>query len=196
MRYLLLDVWVDTVVPLIILVAGISIAVLVYLTLKKRTSIDAEFKGKKGSSTVEVVLNKTYCSNDEMKFLEYLHRALPKEFIAFPRVGVDNIVQPKKDRVAYNSIMSKYVDVCVFTRKNMEPVLVIDLVMQSTAQQQYKVIDQNVVAVLKAVKLNVVEIDIEPAYDLEKLREKVLNGMPAKTVSMIKENYIKDNSKG
>ena len=130
-----------------------------------------------------------------MKFLEYLHRAMPKELIAFPKVGVDQVVKPKKDRVAFNSIMGKYVDVCVFLRKTMEPVMVIDLISDNPTVQQYEEMDSNVIAVLKAVKLSVLRIKLEDSYDIETLKTNILNLLPAKVVSLFKDNYISNNTK-
>lgn len=180
-------------VPIIILVAGILIAVVIYFNLRKRFSAPKNLN--ENISKVDVSLNSNFCSNQEMKFLEYLHRAMPKDFIAFPRVGVDQLVSPKKDRNAYNAIMSKYVDVVVFTRKDMTPVLVIDLVQKGSAQQQYEELDPNVIKVLKAVKLNLLKVEMEEAYDIEALKESVLKALPDKVVSALKESYIKENTK-
>ena len=124
MRFLLDSGNSDALTALIILGVGIVIAIVAYILLKKHN-----FGGSKSGAPgkLEVELKKEYVSGEEMKLVEYIHKALPKEFIAFPRVGVDQIVNPTKNRVAYNSIMSKYLDICVFYRKTMEPVLVIDI---------------------------------------------------------------------
>ena len=183
----------NVVVPIIILLAGILIAVIIFFHLRKKFGAPKNLN--QNISKIDVGLNSNFCSNQEMKFLEYLHRAMPKDFIAFPRVGVDQLVSPKKDRNAYNAIMSKYVDVVVFTRKNMTPVLVIDLIQKGSAQQQYEELDPNVIKVLKAVKLNLLKVEMEEAYDIEALKISVLNALPDKVVSALKENYIKENTK-
>jgi len=186
---------VDVVVPILILVAGLAIAMLVYINLRKRTNPDKSMALKVGKGTPEVELNKTYATPEEMKVLECIHKALPKDFIAFPRVGVNQIVSPTKNLVAYNAILSKYVDICVFLRKTMEPVLVIDLVWDNAVKQQFKVMDENVVAVIKAVKLKTVPIKIEPAYDVSELRKKLLGALPDKMVAMLKKDYIEGEGK-
>lgn len=190
MRYLLGE---SAAVPVIILLGGVLIACVVYFYLRKKLSMPKNLN--ENIAKVDVSLNSNFCSDKEMKFLEYLHRAMPKEFIAFPRVGVDQLVSPKKDRNAYNAIMSKYVDVVVFTRKDMTPVLVIDLVQKGSAQQQYEELDPNVIKVLKAVKLNLLKVELEDAYDIEALKTNVLKALPDKVVSALKESYIKENTK-
>ena len=185
----------DVALPILILAVGFTIAIVVYMALKKRGLPDKNIALKVGKGKPEVELNKCYITAEEMKILEYVHKALPKDFIAFPRVGVNQIVSPTKNLVAYNSILSKYLDICVFYRKTMEPLLVIDLQWDNEIKQQFKVMDNNVVAVLNAVKLKVVPIKVEPAYDIAELRKKLLSALPDKMIAMLKKDYIDGESK-
>jgi hypothetical protein len=180
----------ELIAALVIILIGIVVAIITYVLLKKHNFGE---KNKKAKGKLEVELNKEYVSEPEMKLLECVHRALPKDFIAFPRVGVDKIVSPTKNLVAYNSIMSKYVDICVFLRKTMEPVLAIDIMWDNTAKQQFAEMDTNVIDVLKAVKLKVVKIKIEPAYDLSALKKTLLLALPDKVIAMLKNDYIENN---
>ncbi len=191
----LCDGFMDIALPILILAVGLTIAILVYVSLKKRGLPDKNIALKVGKGKPEVELNKCYITAEEMKILEYVHKALPKDFIAFPRVGVNQIVSPTKNLVAYNSILSKYLDICVFYRKTMEPLLVIDLQWDNEIKQQFKVMDNNVVAVLNAVKLKVVPIKVEPAYDIAELRKKLLSALPDKMIAMLKKDYIDGESK-
>ena len=75
----------------------------------------------------------------------------------------------------------------------MEPVMVVDLVASNASVEQYNEMDTNVVAVLKAVKVPVLRVKIEEGYDIEALRTNILNVLPAKVVSGLKENYIQNN---
>lgn len=186
MRFLLAEAT-ETLVALIIIAIGLALAVFVYMALKKRSFGG---KTKKINGKLEVELKKEYVSQEEMKVIEYVHKALPKDFIAFPRVGVDQIVAPTKNLVAYNSILSKYVDICVFLRKTMQPVLVIDIVWDNQAKQQCMSIDPNVIDVLKAVKLNVIKLKLDESMDTAKLKSMILNAMPDKVVAMLKNDYI------
>ena len=191
----LCDGFIDIALPILILAVGLTIAIVVYMALKKRGLPDKNIALKVGKGKPEVELNKCYITAEEMKILEYVHKALPKDFIAFPRVGVNQIVSPTINLVAYNSILSKYLDICVFYRKTMEPLLVIDLQWDNEIKQQFKVMDNNVVAVLNAVKLKVVPIKVEPAYDIAELRKKLLSALPDKMIAMLKKDYIDGESK-
>ena len=186
MRFLLSSTT-EIVVTIAILVVGFLIAVFTYIGLKKR---NYGKNNKKNKSKLEVELKKEYVSAEEMKLVEYIHKALPKDFIAFPRVGVDQIVSPSKNMVAFNSILSKYVDIVIFLRKTMEPVMIVDIVWDNEAKQQFHEMDHNVVDVLSAVKLKTVKIKIEPAYDVNELRTMLLNALPDKLIAMLKKDYI------
>lgn len=178
----------DALIGLAIIGLGLIIALFTYFGIKKHNFGENKKNKKKGS--LEVEINKEFVSGEEMKLLEYVHKALPKDFIAFPRVGVDQVVKPKKNLVAYNSIMTKYVDICVFLRKTMEPLLVIDILWDNEAKQQFRDMDMNVLDVLNTVKLKVVKIKVEPAYDVPNLRKTLLSAMPDKIIAMLKDGYI------
>ena len=182
----------DLFIALSIIIVGVIVAMFTYIYLKKH-NFGGNGKSKKHKGKLEVELKKEYVSEQEMKLLEYIHKALTKDFIAFPRVGVDRIVSPTKNLVAYNSIMSKYVDICVFLRKTMEPVLVIDIMWDNEAKQQFAEMDANVIDVLNAVKLKVVKIKIEPAYDLTSLKKTLLTALPDKVIAMLKSDYIQNS---
>lgn len=189
MRKLLLESEASPIIVCAILVGALAIGIVIYIYLRKKFGMVKNLN--ENITKVDVKLNKDYCTEAEMKFLENLHRAMPKDFIAFPRVGVDQLVSPNKDKNAYNAIMSKYLDVVVFTRKDMTPVLVIDLVQKSSVQSmQLDELDSNVLKVLKAVKINVVKIFIEPTYDLDKLKEQVLNNLPDKVITNLKTDIL------
>lgn len=194
MKNLLLESEANPIVVVAILLGGLAIGICVYVYMRKK--LGAVKNLNENITKVDVKLNKDYCTESEMKFLEALHRAMPKDFIAFPRVGVDQLVSPNKDKTAYNAIMSKYLDVVVFNRKDMTPVLIIDLIKNNNVQSmQMDELDSNVLKVLKAVKLNVVKINVEPAYDLDKLKETILNALPDKVIANLKTNIINQTMK-
>ncbi len=182
---LLLGTFNDVVLPLLVLAAGIGLSVLIFIVMRKKLKAEDVGVRKTDSNDVSVTAINKYCTEEEMKFLDSLHMALPKEFIAFPKVGVDNLVEPGKNRLAYNSIMAKYVDVVVFYRKNMQPVLVVDLVKENVAVSQLRGMDEDVVAVLKSIKMPVVKVKVEKAYNLEALRHQLIHQIPDKILAEI-----------
>ena len=189
----LLSTFVDTILPLIILVIAIIVAIIIYKKLQnkyKNTTV-----GPKSTTTAQVKLKESYCTEKEMKFLNALHQALPRDCISFPNVGVSKLIEPKNNLVDYKAVMDKYVDVCVFLRKGMKPILVIDLFEQSPAAQQLKKFDSTVSKVLKEVKIPVLHKQILPNYSIEDLRLEVLNAMDNSTVAYLKGRTINETKK-
>ena len=128
-----------------------------------------------------------------MVFLNALHKSLPRECISFPNVGVSKLIEPKGNLVDYKIVMDKFVDVCVFLRKGMKPILVIDLYEPSPVAQQLKKFDDNVLAVLKEVKIPVLHKQIEQEYNEEELKIQVLQAMNNTTVAYLKDKIINEN---
>ena len=183
---ILLGIFVDTILPLIILVIGIVFAVFLYFKLKKKyNTITAAPKRSKDKPQVK--LKGRYTSEQEMIFLDALHKALPRDCISFPNVGVANLIEPKGYLTDYKNVTSKFVDICVFLRKDMTPILVIDLFEPSPAAQQLKKFDDDISAVLKEVKIPVLHKQIEKKYNIDELRMEVLKSMDSKTVAYLKD---------
>ena len=148
----LLGAFVDIALPLIIVAIAIVVAVFLYRFLKKKYS-GSSVSTAKVSGKPQVKIKSHYVTEPEMKFLDALHKALPRDCISFPNVGVGKLIEPKGQLVDYNIVMNKFVDICVFLRKDMTPILVIDLFDPSPAAQQLKKFDDSVTAVLKEVKI-------------------------------------------
>lgn len=186
---LLLNTFTDIILPIAIIIIAIFIAVLLYKSLTKRFKkpIDNTFKA---SENAQVSLKKNYCTEQEMHFLDALHKALPRECISFPRVGVTKIIQPKGNLVDFKSVMGQYLDIVVFLRKEMIPILVIDLYEESPATQQLKKFDDNVITVLNAIKLPIMKKQIQENYNIDELLVEVLNHLDTSTIALIRNKYI------
>lgn len=186
---LLLGVFVDIVLPLIILLVVIVFSIFLNKFLKKKYYRSGK-PSEKVNGKPQVKAKGRYVTEQEMKFLDALHKALPRDCISFPNVGVAKLVEPKGALSDYNLVMSKFVDICVFLRKDMTPILVIDLFEPSPASQQLKKFDDGVNAILKEVKIPVLHKQIESKYDIERLRIEVLSAMNSTTVAYLKDKTI------
>lgn len=188
-----MQIFIDIILPIIVIILAIVISVLLYkrMKIKYKKPLDTSIKQ---NSTPQVKLRESYCTEEEMKFLEALHKALPRDFISFPNVGVSKLIEPKNNMVDYKSINNKYVDICVFLRKDMKPILVIDLYQQSPAAQQLKKFDDFTNNVLKAVKIPILHKQIQKSYNTEDLLIEVLNQLNNTTVAYLKDKIIKDNA--
>ena len=189
---LLLNAITNVLLPIAIIVLTLIAAVYLYKAMRKRFNKPLD-KTIKASAKAQVALKSNYCTEDEMRFLEALHRALPRECISFPRVGVSKLIDPKGSMNDYKSVLDQYVDVVVFQRKDMKPILVIDLYHESPAAQQLKKFDENVTTILKAVKLPIMKIKIAPNYDINQLLVDVLNHLDTTTIAVIRNKYIAVN---
>lgn len=190
----LLSTFTDTILPLIILLALIIIAIVIYKLLQKKFNKPINSSLQKNSKP-QVKLKSPYCTEYEMAFLDALHKALPRDFISFPNVGVSKLIEPKGNLLDYNAIVDKYVDICVFLRKDMKPVLVIDLYQESPVSQQLKKFDDNVSAVLKEVKIPVLHKLIKNNYKSDDLKIELLKAMNNETVAYLKDKTIESNNK-
>lgn len=172
-------------IPIIILAITLFICIIIIIIIKKRfKEHHVDLKPLQPNS---VVLVDNYCTEIEMKFLEALHKAMPRELIAFPYVGVDNIITPKNDKNIYNKILSKYVDVCIFYRRTMQPVLAIDLFNSNPIKQTLKKMDSDVYEALKIANIPIVEIKLVDNYDINILRKNIFDCLPPKIFALIKD---------
>ncbi|MBE5758252.1 MAG: DUF2726 domain-containing protein [Clostridiales bacterium] len=189
----LLGIFVDTILPIIIIFVIIALGILIYKITNKK--FDKPIIELRTHSTPLVSLKNSFCTEDEMRFLEAVHKSLPREFIAFPRVGVTTLIEPKGNLADYKAVWNKYVDICIFLRKDMKPILVVDLIHPSPVQQQMKKQDENVTNILKAVKIPLISKQIEYTYNIDDLRVELLNAMSNSTVAYLKEKIISDIKK-
>lgn len=188
---LMLNATTDAIIALIVLAVVIAVAFVISFVLKKKFGSDRGMITKDEPKTVNVEIKKPYMETDEVTFLKNLYKVLPAEFVAFPHVGVDNLVKPKNDKVLYNTILSQYIDVAVFLRATMEPVLAIDLYSPSPVAQQLKQMHPNVKKALQTVGINLLEYQIAEEYDLMQLKTKVIDALPAKMIALLKDNVKK-----
>lgn len=191
---LMLGVFTETVLPLLVLIVVIVLAVLLYKFLRKKYYKTEVSTPTTVSSKPQIKLKGAYVTEQEMKFLDAIHKALPRDCISFPNVGVAKLVEPKGALNDYNLVMNKFVDVCVFLRKDMTPILVIDLFEPSPVAQQLKKFDASVNSILKEVKIPVLHKQIEQKYDIEKLRIELLSAMNGTTVAYLKDKTISNTT--
>jgi len=194
MKNNLLGIFVDIILPIIILIIAIVVAIFLYKRLRKKFNIPLDTTIKQNAIPL-VSLKSSYCSEDEMKFLDALHKALPREFIAFPHVGVSRLIEPKGNLNDFKTVQDKFVDICVFLRKEMKPILVIDLFLPSPTAQQLKKFDDNVNNVLKVAKIPVIHKQIQKSYNLNDLLVEVLNKLDSTLVTQLKNSITSNIAK-
>jgi H+/gluconate symporter-like permease len=118
------DLW-----TVILVLALIGIIILAYYLVKKFNkkydeSLDKDPFDEKVN---QLALKDKYMNKESVEYLDFLNKVLPKDYVAFPMVGVDNLVKPVGNKNQYNAVLSKYVDFCIFIKSTMTPILVVDL---------------------------------------------------------------------
>lgn len=190
----LLNIFLDTILPLLIIIIAIIVAFFLFKHLQKKFNKPLDTTPK-ASTNAQVKLKSKFCTEEEMIFLEALHRALPRDCISFPHIGVTQLVEPKGSMNDYKAIVDKYVDIVIFLRKDMKPILAIDLYHPSPVAQQLKKFDDNISNVLKAAKIPVLHKQIQNSYNIEDLMVEVLNSLDGATVTYLKGKSIQDSVK-
>ncbi len=173
-------------ISLLMIAAALVISCIIVAILKNKTKNISVVKQKTTLSSASVKLVNAYFSPAEMHFLECIYKSLPKEFIAFPYVSLEKIMQPTDTKVDFNIATSKIIDVCIFLQSTMEPVLAIDLYSPSPLNNSLKKIDQDVITLLKKVGLPFIQIRLEDEYNLTILKNDLLNAMNDKTLAKLK----------
>ncbi len=188
----LINVNIANYVPIGILVICIITGLIICAKLKldEKKKIKEANKPKPAPKKATLTMVQQYCTEKEMKILESLHQALPPDFIAFPKVGMVNLVAPNSTLVDFNKIIGKSVDILICLRDKMKPVLAIDLISLSPVEKQQKHMEECVLNALSAVKLNVLQIQMQEEYDLSLLRNQVYDALPAKVVLNLKDKII------
>ena len=174
-----------------VLLAAILIFFGIIVGLKRSEKRTIKMATKKEPKTMNLKLKNEYITKKELAFLNAIHKALPSDFIAFPKVGLANLLAPSGDKISYNLVSDKVVDVCVFTKETMEPILVIDLIEYEVTAIAFNKMNEVAKKAIKIVKLPIIEIEVKDSYDINKLRRDLLTAMPDKIVTMLKNNLMK-----
>ena len=158
----------ETVLALIVLLSFIVGAFLLYFIIKnlekKRISKSkqAKFDGKP-----RLKLNLPFLTSSETKFLAVFQNSLPSEYVAFPKVVASSIVKPDGSLVVFHEIEHNILDVVVFLKSKMQPVLVVDLIDPSRGDKSITTYSDYIKKGLSSVKLPILSITLD--HDFEKV---------------------------
>ena len=173
-------------IAIVLFVFGVAIFLSSFLKKKlgqSENGIDFSRNGGK----IRVTIKQPYMPAKAFMFYNALQRALPLEFIAFPNVGVDNIVAPAGDLVAFKSIQSKYVDYAIFDKRTMKPVAVVDLIDPALAAGGIIEQDIAITKTLQTVNMPVLEFRVMKQYDEKAILAKFLDSQDAYTIAELKK---------
>lgn len=152
----------------IIFLAFVVIAVACYFVVKSLEKRRAK-KNKKAKfdDKPRLKLNLPYLSENEKNFLAVFQNSLPSDYVAFPKVEMKHIVKPNGGLVVYHEVENETLDVVVFLKKVMQPVLVVDILDPSKGEKYASKLNEYVLKSLKSVNLPVLTITLD--HQVEKL---------------------------
>ncbi|MEG1499678.1 MAG: DUF2726 domain-containing protein [Clostridia bacterium] len=123
--------------------------------------------------SANLAITEKYMFRKELKFLAVLNKILPKEFVAFPKVGVANLVEPVGNKLDYNAISDKFVDFAIFEFSSMKPILAIDIFDNTLGDCELKEQEPNVNKALLYVGIKLLSYPIESQYDEELIKSEI-----------------------
>lgn len=167
----------------------VAIALVVYTYIKgkmDKSSKNIDFS--KFNGRIHVTIKEPFLPAKAFAFYNALQRALPLAVIAFPNVGVDTIVAPAGDLVAYKAIQAKYVDFVIFDKMTMKPLAVVDLIDPHLASGSIIQQDEAITKTLATVNIPVLEFRVQKAYDEKAILGKFLDSQDPYTIAQMKKN--------
>jgi len=118
-----------------------------------------------------------YISQKEMRVYEIFEEILPVQYVIFPRVGVRKIVKQKGSIMVYNQIRDMYLDMVIFKRSNMEPVMILDIYDTSIAEMTLQEYSKVLAKTVASVNIPVMKVEISESYNKNELLSKFLDNL-------------------
>ena len=137
---------------------------------EKKKSFD-EVKG----SYCDVV--EKFMFNKEVKIMNLINKILPSDYVLFPKIGADKILEPVGNPNLYNSIKGKYLDFVIFDAKNMKPKVVIDTYDGSLDNEQLDLQAPEVFQAISSAELPIVEIKVKFEYLEEEIKNPIFEAL-------------------
>lgn len=117
----------------------------------------------------------------ELKVLVLVSKILPKGYVAFPKVGVDTILEPVGRHDLFNLVSHKYLDIVIFDEITMKPKVVIDIFDGSIGDEQLDVSCPYVVKALEMAELPLIQIKVKTDYSSEEFKDPIYKALGIET---------------
>lgn len=128
------------------------------------------------------------CNKNTYKFINTLYDNFPNDFVVVPNVKVGRLISAF-DKVENfdKKILNKTMDVGLFYRETMQPLVMIDLVCPESNDKSMQQANTDVLKAVSSLKIPAVEVVANDSYDEVKIKQELLKLMPAN----IKKKYSK-----
>lgn len=128
------------------------------------------------------------CNSNTYKFINALYDNFPEDFVIIPNVKVGKLISAF-DKVENfdKSVLNKTIDVGMFYKETMQPLVLIDLICQNSDDKNMQKAPSEVLLAVSKLKIPTAEVVANDFYDGIKLKQELLKLMPAD----IKKKYSK-----
>ena len=99
-----------------------------------------------------------------------------------------SLINPYNNINFYNAVSNRVLDFVVFLRKNMQPVVVIDIHDRTGVQKSIEEDDKMLFMALKNVNLPVVEFEVRQDYVPAELLSRFLDALDPLAIANLKKN--------
>jgi len=178
----------ESILTLIIFLAFLVLAVVLFFVIKKLEKKRlANHKKVKLDTKPKLKLNLPFLSNNEVKFLSVFQNSLPSDYVAFPKVIMHSLVKPDGSLVVFNEIKDDVLDVVVFLKSKMQPVLVVDLIDPSKGDKSETKYNEFTEKSLKSVNLPLLSLTLDHDYEKIELLNLFLDKMDPVSIAQLKK---------
>ena len=180
-------------IPLIIIGVFLVVSIVMILIIKRPRK---NKKGKKPSTQpgMEIDYSKSmalkipFLNSMENNFMYNFQKVLPDEYVVYPKINMKSLINPYNNINFYNAVSNRVLDFVVFLRKNMQPVVVIDIHDRTGVQKSIEEDDKMLFMALKNVNLPVVEFEVRQDYVPAELLSRFLDALDPLAIANLKKN--------
>lgn len=176
-------------IEIIVLIIFIAVAIFAFFAIKKVEEKRGKSKAKKltTSASPKLKIKLPYLSKSEVKFLAVFQNSLPSEYVAFPRVQMSDIVKPDGSLIIFQEIQHEVLDVVVFLKTKMQPVLIVDLYDPSKGEKALEKYNEFTEKALKSVGLPVLTVTLDHDFEKVELLNAFLDKMDPVSIAQLKK---------
>lgn len=179
----------EKILTLIIFLSFIALAVVLFFVIKRLEKKRlASHKKIKLDAKPKLKLNLPFLSNNEVKFLSVFQNSLPSDYVAFPKVIMSSVVKPDGSLVVFNEIKDDMLDIVVFLKSKMQPVLIVDLIDPSKGDKAESKYSEYTEQSLKSVNLPILSLSLDHDYEKIELLNLFLDKMDPVSIAQMKKN--------
>ena len=168
----------ESILAIIILVGFVVLSVVLYLVIRRLEKRRvAKNKKAKFDYKPKLKLNLPFLTGNEVKFLSIFQNSLPSEYVAFPKVVMHSLVKPDGSLNVFNEIKDDMLDVVVFLKNKMQPVMVVDIIDPMRGDKHETKYNEYTEKSLNSVGLPILNIVLDHDYEKIELLNLFLDKM-------------------